>query len=175
MPRRRTPIEQLKARGSWRWKTRAQEAGPAPRPGTPDCPDRLSPAARAAWGELVAVLRARDTLSPDYRAALSILAVNIAFAGEFYRRMQEAGADGRDLRRLQTLHNRFSADVLKWLRAFGLTPADSVRLGKHPSVESSPSAPRSAPAVISRRGCAGLVGKNRRLQMEKTDDENPER
>jgi len=163
---------ELLARGNVKLaKSRLVSAAPAVRPGVPEAPATLSPEARRAWHELTATLERTGQASPDWRAALTILCVTIGIANESYRRLSEAlagDADTRNVRKLTSLHARASADVLKWLKLFGLTPTSAAQMGITPTHQSSPSAPRSAPAVISRRGCAGLVGKNRRLAWPMT-------
>jgi len=130
---------ELLARGNVKLaRTRLASAATAARPGVPDPPDALSPAARRAWTELVAVLDARGQTSPDWRQALAVLATTIALANETYARLSEALAgdvDTRNVRKLTGLHARASADVLRWLKLFALTPESAAKLGVSVSPE----------------------------------------
>lgn len=64
-----TPTKLLKARGSWRAKTRPNE--PAPPPAIPDAPDWLSAEARAEWERQVLQLTPLGLLAKADRALLA--------------------------------------------------------------------------------------------------------
>src|SRR5690349_20715838 len=124
------PTETLKARGSWRAKTRPNE--PGDEVAAPECPAFLAGEARAEWERLVPLLLDRRTMSLAAAGALAGLCQQWAVFVESSRKLNALIADPQakamDLRRWSSLANESYGHYLRTVTEFGLTPASKARV-----------------------------------------------
>ena len=132
-----TPTSVLKARGSWRAKTRTDE--PKPPTATPSCPKGLGPHARSVWKWLSEQLAAMQLLSTAEAKTMERYCVISELHHLTLREIKKHG-------QMVTLHDsngnvvqamknpllgeraRLSAELLRIEQQFGLTPSARVGL-----------------------------------------------
>ena len=153
---RPTPTAILKARGSWRAKTRKDE--PQPAASIPDPPDWLAPVARAFWDQLVPELAALGLLT---RVDGFALARYCQFAAEWLEALkflqqyghhlvhknQEGQVHAIVLHPQNTQLVKLDGTLRKLEAEFGLTPSARARLTIERPAEADPKdgfAPRLA-------------------------------
>ena len=133
-----TPTAIKHARGSWRARLESRTA-PMPKLGRPRCPSWLDANAKAIWKSVVPELERLGVLASVDQMALTVL----CSTWSSYRNAVEAArkqpaiietlaADGSIKHRRPNPYLKLArdtaADLNKWLREFGLTPASRTRL-----------------------------------------------
>lgn len=132
-----TPTSILRARGSWRAKTRSRE--PQPPRARPTCPRWLRPDAKRTWRALVPQLQAMGVLAGIDRNALAQYCTVFARWREAEEFLQKHGPiivlrnkDGEMIRYIDRPEVDRAKGLLSLLQQigsrFGLTPADRVAL-----------------------------------------------
>ena len=133
---KRTPTAILKARGSWRGKTRA--AGPEAAPGRPDPPVYLRPAARKHWDYLADLLEEMGVLAEldgdmlgAYCQTIAKWEDNELFLeenGATYDHVGTTGKKNPKMRPEVQYAKTLWAEIKQFAALFGLTPANRAEM-----------------------------------------------
>jgi P27 family predicted phage terminase small subunit len=139
-----TPSEVLRARGSWRAKTRKGE--PTDEVAVPTCPDHLDGEAKAEWKRLAKFLKDRRTISKACRGLLagmcSLWSAHVKATKKVSELMDNPESSATTIRRWAAIQSDTFKVYLWAAQEFGIPPASRSR------VEAIPERPASG--VISR-------------------------
>lgn len=134
MARPRTPSAILELRGAYKKNpARRRPAEPEYDPSDCDCPDHLSPGAKAEWARVYPLLRSAGVMSPAYMAALAGYCHYYALWTDAVKKVNEFGAviKGENNRPVKSPYaqvaDQASAEYRSWAIELGLTAVSKTR------------------------------------------------